>query len=102
MTGLHGSCRRRPRAACSSGHGQQPIRNNLIVDDLAVMHARKEDAPTGAGHDDIVGNAHVRPVLVKGVDALQIGRERELRVRLSDGEVAVDEDILKVVIGDAS
>ena len=83
-------------------HGQQAVRNDRVVDNPAVMNARKENAPTRAGHHNVVRYGHVRPFLVKGVDALQISRERELRVRLSDGEVAVDEDVREVVIGDSS
>jgi hypothetical protein len=48
------------------------------------MEARIADAPTGAGHDDAVRHGQVRPVLVEGVDPSQVGRERQLRVRLSD------------------
>ena len=81
--------------------GHQVVFNNRVVDNLSIMGARKEDAPTRGGHDDVVGHGHVRPFLIKGVDALQIGRERELRVRLSDDPVAVDQDVREVVVGNA-
>jgi hypothetical protein len=56
----------------ATGHQTETVVNHRIVRDQTVMDAPEGDSPAGAGDDDVVRNRHVRPVLVEGVDALQI------------------------------
>ena len=47
------------------GIGNQAVVENRIVDDLAAMHARVADAPTGAGHDHVVDTVRLVQSLSK-------------------------------------
>ena len=61
--------------------------------DHAVMDAHKGNSVTSAGDHYVVRHRHIRPILVEGVDPLQILRKRQLRVCLPDHQVAVDQDV---------
>jgi hypothetical protein len=73
--------------------GLGAVIQHRVVDDLAAVHAGEADAPTGAGHDNVVRHREVRPISIEGVDPLQIGWEWQLRIGLSDDPVAVDNDV---------
>src|ERR1700678_3059309 len=73
--------------------GVGAVIHRRIVDDLAVMEARIEDAPTGTGDDDIVGHGDIRPIAIEGVDPLEIRWEGQVRIGLPDDPVAVDNDV---------
>ena len=81
--------------------GVGAVVKHRVVDDLAAMDARIGDAPTGAGHHHVVGDGKVGPVAVEGVDPLHIEREFEVRIRLPDAAVALDDDIRVGGIGNA-
>src|ERR1700722_18954126 len=78
-----------------AGQGNQSVRNNGVVDDLAPVHAGEADTPTGAGHDDVVHHREVRPVAIEGVDALKIRCEWQLRIDLTNDPVAIDHDVFE-------
>ncbi len=75
------------------GRGNQAVRKNRVVDDLAAVHARVGDSPTGAGHDHVVRHREVRPITVESVDALKTCWEWEIRIGLPDDTIAVDHDV---------
>src|SRR5271155_3011271 len=53
--------------------------------------------PAGARYHDVVGDSDGGPLLVEGVDPLQIGRKLKIRIGLTDDRVAVDQDVFVVV-----
>jgi hypothetical protein len=85
----------------ATGRRKEAVLDHGIVSDQAVMDALKGNSVTSAGDHNVVRHRHISPVLVKGVDPLQIGRKRGLWVRLPNDQVAVNQDVREGVEGNA-
>ena len=84
------------RSALIGPLARPQVGKNRVVDDLAAVHARKADAPTGAGDDNVVRYRQVRPIAVEGVDALKEVRERQIWIGLPDDPIAIDHDVAEL------
>lgn len=69
---------------------------NRVVDDLAAVHARKADAPTGGRKDNVVCDREIRPIAVERVDALEEVRERQIWIGLPDDPIAIDHNVAEL------
>ena len=84
------------RSALVGPRARPQVGKNRVVDDLAVVHARKANAPAGAGDDNVVRHREVRPIPVECVDALKVVRERQIWIGLPDDPIAVDHDVAEL------